>query len=111
MPTAQPQRRWTAASINVLTQDEMRRLFDTIDSTRDYAIFLLAYRGYDTHFMLRLDEASRTRLEALVEHFRVSKADMIRQLIAQAMPDDFPTSWQMRANEHRPPHTRQIVPR
>jgi site-specific recombinase XerD len=36
--------RWTAASINFLTQDEMRRLFDVIDSKRDYAIFLLAYR-------------------------------------------------------------------
>jgi integrase len=36
--------RWTAASINFLTQDEMRRLLDTIPSKRDYAIFLLAYR-------------------------------------------------------------------
>jgi site-specific recombinase XerD len=37
-------KRWTAGSINFLTQDEMRRLFDAIDSKRDYAIFLLAYR-------------------------------------------------------------------
>jgi len=36
--------RWTAASINFLTQDEMRRLLDIINSTRDYTIFLLAYR-------------------------------------------------------------------
>src|SRR5919109_827250 len=36
--------RWTAASINFLTQDELRRLLDVIDSKRDYAIFLLAYR-------------------------------------------------------------------
>jgi type 1 fimbriae regulatory protein FimB len=36
--------RWTAATINFLTQDEMRRLFDAIDSKRDSAIFLLAYR-------------------------------------------------------------------
>jgi type 1 fimbriae regulatory protein FimB len=36
--------RWTAASINFLTQDETRRLFEPIDSKRDYAIFLLAYR-------------------------------------------------------------------
>jgi len=36
--------RWTAATINFLTQDEMRRLLDAIDSKRDYAIFLLAYR-------------------------------------------------------------------
>jgi len=37
-------RRWTAATINFLTQDEMRRLLDVINSKRDYAIFLLAYR-------------------------------------------------------------------
>src|SRR5919109_2111519 len=36
--------RWTAASIDFLTQDELRRLFDVIDSKRHYAIFLLAYR-------------------------------------------------------------------
>ncbi len=36
--------RWTAATINFLTQDETRRLFDAIDSKRDSAIFLLAYR-------------------------------------------------------------------
>jgi site-specific recombinase XerD len=36
--------RWTAASINFLTQDEMRRLLSAIDSKRDYAITLLAYR-------------------------------------------------------------------
>jgi hypothetical protein len=35
-------------------------------------------------FMLRLDERSRTRLQALGEHFGVSKADIIRQLLAQA---------------------------
>jgi site-specific recombinase XerD len=36
--------RWTAATINFLTQDEMRRLLDAINSKRDYAIFLIAYR-------------------------------------------------------------------
>jgi site-specific recombinase XerD len=36
--------RWTAATINFLTQDEMRRLLNAIDSKRDFAIFLLAYR-------------------------------------------------------------------
>jgi type 1 fimbriae regulatory protein FimB len=38
------QKRWTAATINFLTQDETRRLLDIIDSKRDFAIFLLAYR-------------------------------------------------------------------
>jgi integrase len=37
-------KRWTAASINFLTRDEMRRLLLAIDSKRDYAITLLAYR-------------------------------------------------------------------
>ena len=36
--------RWTAASVDFLTQDEMRRLLGAIGSKRDYAIFLLAYR-------------------------------------------------------------------
>jgi type 1 fimbriae regulatory protein FimB len=36
--------RWTAYTINFLTQDEMRRLLNAIDSKRDFAIFLLAYR-------------------------------------------------------------------
>lgn len=35
---------WTAASIQFLTQSEMRALLDAIPSKRDYAIFLLAYR-------------------------------------------------------------------
>jgi type 1 fimbriae regulatory protein FimB/type 1 fimbriae regulatory protein FimE len=44
-PTSSPSpKRWTAASINFLTQDEMRRLLSAIDSKRDQAMFLLAYR-------------------------------------------------------------------
>ena len=35
---------WTAASIQFLTQSEMRTLLDIIPSKRDYAIFLIAYR-------------------------------------------------------------------
>ena len=31
-------------TIQFLTQDEMRRLFGVIESKRDYALFLLAYR-------------------------------------------------------------------
>jgi site-specific recombinase XerD len=44
--TTTPQRSkgWDTATVNFLTQDEMRRLLDAIDSKRDYAIFLLAYR-------------------------------------------------------------------
>ena len=41
---ARPSKPWTAATIHFLTQSEMRRLLDAIDSKRDYALFLLAYR-------------------------------------------------------------------
>jgi integrase len=39
-----PRKSWTADTIQFLTQDELRKLFSVITSTRDYAIFLLAYR-------------------------------------------------------------------
>jgi predicted transcriptional regulator len=58
-------------------------------------------RTYTTRFMLRLDESSQTKLEQLIRQLGVSKADIIRQLIAQAKPEDFPPSWQMRATERR----------
>jgi predicted transcriptional regulator len=58
-------------------------------------------RTYATRFMLRLDDPSQTKLQQLVKQFGVSKAEIIRQLIAQAEPEDFPPSWHMRAAEHR----------
>jgi integrase len=36
--------RWTAATVKFLSQDELRRLLRAIDSKRDYAIILIAYR-------------------------------------------------------------------
>jgi len=60
-------------------------------------------RNDDTRFMLRLGEASRKQLQYLVDHFHVSKAQIIRQLIEQATPEDFPKSWQMKAAERRTP--------
>jgi hypothetical protein len=51
--------------------------------------------------MLRLDEPSQTKLQQLVKQFGASKAEIIRQLIAQANDEDFPKIWQMRAAEHR----------
>jgi integrase len=43
---AAPVKPWTAASIQFLTQPELRRLLDVARarSKRDYAIFLIAYR-------------------------------------------------------------------
>jgi hypothetical protein len=54
--------------------------------------------------MLRLDEPSQTKLQQLVTQFGASKAAIIRHLIAQAEPEDFPKGWQMRAAER---HARQ----
>jgi predicted DNA-binding protein len=64
-------------------------------------------RTYTERFMLRLDEPSQTKLQQLIKEFGTSKADTIRQLIAQAEPEDFPKSWQMRAAERHAPQPRQ----
>jgi hypothetical protein len=65
-------------------------------------------RTYTERFMLRLDESSQTTLQQLITPFGASKADIIRQLIAQATPEDFPPSWQMKVHERRThqPHSR-----
>jgi hypothetical protein len=57
-------------------------------------------RTYTERFMLRLDAPSQTKLQQLIMQIGTSKADIIRQLIAQAKPEDFPPSWQMRAAAH-----------
>jgi predicted DNA-binding protein len=64
-------------------------------------------RMYGTRFMLRLDERSQTKLQQLVKQFGASKAEIIRQLIVQATPEDVPTSWQMRAHACGPRQARQ----
>jgi predicted DNA-binding protein len=56
---------------------------------------------YGTRFMLRLDEPSQTKLQQVVKQFGVPKAEIIRQLIAQANDEDFPKRWQVRAAEQR----------
>jgi hypothetical protein len=49
--------------------------------------------------MLRLDEPSQTKLQQLINQLGASKAAIIRHLIAQAKPEDFPPSWHMRVKE------------
>jgi hypothetical protein len=45
---------------------------------------------------------NREWLRALpLKAMECAKADIIRQLITQAKPEDFPKSWQMRAAERR----------
>jgi hypothetical protein len=51
-----------------------------------------ASRIYTTRVMLRLDDPSETKLQQLVTQFGASKAEVIRQLIAQATTEDFPTA-------------------
>jgi hypothetical protein len=61
---------------------------------------------YFRKYQLRLDEASSAKLEQLVQHFDTSAAEVIRQLIAQATPEDFPQSWRLAAAAHRPQDAR-----
>jgi hypothetical protein len=57
--------------------------------------------------MLRLDERSETRLQQLITQFGASKADIIRHLIAQAKPENFPPSWHMKTAERDVQQTHQ----
>jgi hypothetical protein len=52
---------------------------------------------------LCLDEVTSRTLEILTQTFHRSAAEIIRQLIAQASPEDFPSSWHMAAMARRPP--------
>ena len=50
---------------------------------------------------LRLDEAASRKLAAFMHTFERSAAEIIRQLIAQATPEDFPSGRQMIAHARR----------
>jgi hypothetical protein len=51
--------------------------------------------------MLRLDDPTWEKLDGLSTHFDMAAADIIRHLIAQAKPEDFPKSWHTsRAERH-----------
>ena len=51
--------------------------------------------------MLRLDQTTATKLQHLVAQFAKPRAEIIRQLIAQAAPADFPPSWHLAVDEQR----------
>jgi hypothetical protein len=57
-------------------------------------------RTYGRRFMLRLDDPTLEKLEELSSRFDTSAAEVIRHLIAQATPEDFPQSWHRRAKVH-----------
>lgn len=72
-------------------------------------------RYYVTRFMLRLDKTTTHKLQHLVEQFAKPRAEIIRQLVAQAKPEDFPKSWQLAAEESRvrrapPRNSQQSMP-
>jgi hypothetical protein len=56
-------------------------------------------RTYGNRFMLRLNNALSRKLQEMGDRFDVPKATIIRHLIAQAKPEDFPPSWHMRSAE------------
>jgi predicted transcriptional regulator len=56
-------------------------------------------RYFGQRFMLRLDETTTQKLQRLVEQFAKSRAEIIRQLIAQATPEDFPPSWHLEGDD------------
>jgi predicted transcriptional regulator len=63
-------------------------------------------RDYGRKFTLRFDAASSTKLEQLVQRLDRPAAEIIRQLIVQAKPEDFPPSWRMAVDERRQRETR-----
>jgi predicted transcriptional regulator len=58
-------------------------------------------RIYTERFMLRLDATASRKLQELVDRFNVPKAAIIRHLIAQATPEDFPQRWHLQAAERQ----------
>jgi predicted transcriptional regulator len=56
---------------------------------------------YHSRFMLRLDDATQRKLEALMHAFHRPAAEVIRQLVAQARPEEFPLSWHLAVEERR----------
>jgi hypothetical protein len=58
-------------------------------------------RSYHRPFRLRLDDETSTKLAILTQTFNRSAAEVIRQLIMQARPEDFPQSWYLARDERR----------
>jgi hypothetical protein len=62
---------------------------------------------YNRKFGLRLDVVTSQTPEVLTQTFDRSAAEIIRQLIVQARPEDFPQSWRLAVEERRQPDARQ----
>jgi hypothetical protein len=59
-------------------------------------------RRYERRFMIRVDETTGRKLDALMQLFAQSAADIIRHLLTQATLEDFPQSWRVAAGERQP---------
>lgn len=64
-------------------------------------------RHYGKRSMMRLDDRTWEKLEALSDHCDVSVAEVIRHLVAQAKIEDFPQNWQVRDGRQRAAPTRR----
>jgi predicted transcriptional regulator len=88
---------WLRHALRQVTPDEFPpswRVGDTTIPSHD--------SGYDHRkFQLRLDEETSRTLARLTHTFGRSAAEVIRQLVAQANPEDFPQSWQLAVEERR----------
>jgi hypothetical protein len=91
-------------------REAVRRVTDE-DFPASWRVGQTASRSHDSgcfgrKYQLRLDEASSAKLGQLAEHFDTSAAEVLRQLIAQATPEDFPRSWRLAAGERQQRHRR-----
>jgi predicted transcriptional regulator len=91
------------ASIAAWLRHAMRQVTDE-DFPPSWRAGNIAIRSHEScyfrrKFGLRLDEVTSQKLEALTQTFDRSAAEIMRQLIAQAAPEDFPQSWQLAVDE------------
>jgi hypothetical protein len=49
-----------------------------------------------------LDDETSAKLGTLMQTFDRSAAEIIRQLMAQARPEEFPQSWRLAVGQHYP---------
>jgi predicted transcriptional regulator len=62
---------------------------------------------YQRRFMLRVDDETSKKLDTLTQAFDRPAAEVLRHLIAQATPEDFPKSWRLAAAAHHPQDARK----
>jgi predicted DNA-binding protein len=95
-----------AAAASVKTAQWLRQMVRQITITEFPAIWQRARsegRSHDSptsgkRLTMRLEDPTREKLAGLSIHFDKPAAEIIRHLIIHATPEDFPKSWEMRAN-------------